>query len=187
MVAKNQQAQAALQKQWQEKTVQKTYLALVKGQLHPEKGAIEAGIARSQRDRKKMAVSSSVKARAAYTEYKVLKYFPDATSRSFTVAKQKLPQSSKASIGATLVSLFPKTGRTHQIRVHLSSIGHPIIGDTLYGDEKLNKKNEQEYGLRRQFLHAHKLALKHPSTGKRVTYTSKLPEDLDKALRKLMV
>lgn len=174
VIAKNQQMQAALQKQWQEKTVKKTYLALVKGRLSPAKGAIEAGIARSQRDRMKMTVSSSIKARAAYTEYKVLKYFPSTTSLH--------------SIGATsLLSLFPKTGRTHQIRVHLSSIGHPVIGDSLYGDEKLNKKIEQEYGLRRQFLHAHKLSLLHPGTGKRVTYTSKLPEDLDKALRKFMV
>lgn len=161
VIAKNQGTQAALAAQWSARCVKKTYIALVKGKLEPKKGAIEAPIFRSSLDRKKMAVSSSKKARPAYTEYEVIKHFQPCT----------------------LIKLFPKTGRTHQIRVHLASIGHPVISDSLYGDKQLNKKIEQKYGLRRQFLHASELTLKHPKTKKNMTFASQLPEDLEMVLR----
>lgn len=166
VAAKGPQAQARLQAQFKERRIKKTYLALVRGELVPLEGAIEGGIFRSMRDRRKMAVSALPKARAAYTKYKIIGYFEaPLLCEKFTLAK-----------------VFPETGRTHQIRVHFASIGYPVIGDELYGDKKLNKKIEQHAGLNRQFLHAEQLILSHPATGKKLTFTSKLPEDLQKAL-----
>lgn len=161
VAAKTPSAQAALQAQWHARKVKKTYIALVKDKLVPKRGAVEGSIFRSSNDRRKMAISSALKARASYTEYAVEKYI----------------------IPHTLLKAFPKTGRTHQIRVHFSSIRHPIIGDNLYGDKLLNKFFEQEYGLVRQFLHAAELTLTNPETEETVTFKSKLPEDLDKALK----
>lgn len=157
---------AKLQAQWKARQVSKTYIALLVGKLSPKKGAIDGGILRSFRDRTKMAVSEGFKARAAYTEYEVTEYLelPD------------FPQ------GLTLVHAFPKTGRTHQIRVHFASIGHPVAGDLAYGDEEVNEWLEEACGLKRQFLHAAQLIFKNPETGKTLRVTSKLPEDLTAAL-----
>lgn len=163
VMAKTAAAKTLLQKQWQDRSVKKTYTVLVKGRLVPAQGAISAGIARSLHDRKKMAVSALQKARSAYTEYKVIKYFPDAT----------------------LLCAFPHTGRTHQIRVHFASIGHPVLGDSLYGDRKINEEFEEKYGLNRQFLHASSLTLKNPETKKRTTFKAPLSEDLRKVLESL--
>jgi len=170
VIAKDEKTCDTLQQQWQEKTVKKTYIALVKGEIHPSLGAIEGSIFRSLRNRKKMAISRTTKARKAYTEYRVIRY---------------LSHSALTPIACTLLYIFPKTGRTHQIRVHFAAIGYPVIGDSTYGDKNLNKKFEQLFGLKRQFLHAAKLALTHPATKKRVTFTAKLPEDLEEVLKKL--
>lgn len=169
VAAKNKVSQARLQKQWQDREVEKTYVALVKNKLEPKRGAIEGGIFRSFANRQKMAISSSIKARNAYTEYEVLEYFDNP----------------KSPVPLTLVKLFPKTGRTHQIRVHLSSIDHPVIGDDLYGDKELNKKFEEDFKLHRQFLHAYKLIFQHPTTKKRITYCSRLPNDLAGVLKRI--
>lgn len=163
VIAKNVVTQAELQKQWRERGVKKTYVALVKGILEPRQGAIEAGILRSFKDRRKMSVSLSGKSRQSFTEYKVKRYFNDCS----------------------LVYAYPRTGRTHQIRVHFSAIEHPVIGDILYGDKSLNKKFEQEFGLRRQFLHAIELKITHPATGKRITFKSPLAQDLELVLQKI--
>lgn len=165
VIAKNIISQVKLQKQWQKRTVKKTYIALIKGILPTKEGRIEAPIARSRHDRKKMAVSARSVGRDAQTEYRVVKVFPKE--------------------GVSLIDAFPKTGRTHQIRVHFTSIGNPIVGDSIYGDSKLNKKFEQKYGLKRQFLHAHKLSLQNLTTKKRQTFTAKLAPDLTKVLEKL--
>ncbi|KKU78412.1 MAG: Pseudouridine synthase [Candidatus Peregrinibacteria bacterium GW2011_GWA2_47_7] len=170
VAAKNIKTQAALQKQWKAREVQKTYLALVRGEVSPLKGRIEAGIARSLNDRRKMAVSKSVKARAAVTEYEVLEKF-DCKTINFPLC---------------LVRAFPKTGRTHQIRVHFASIGHPIAGDAVYGDTRLNEKLYKVAGLNRQFLHAEKLTLTNPTTKKELVLTSKLPKDLT-MVRKILI
>ena len=164
VLAKDRVALAALQKQWRERLVQKTYVALVKGRLTPRRGAIEGGISRSFHDRKKMALSASLRAREAYTEYEVVRYCEE--------------------MQCTLVHLFPATGRTHQIRVHLAGIGHPIVGDTTYGDLKLNEEMKEKRGLTRQFLHAEKLELTDPNTKKRISFESKLPEDLAHVIAK---
>lgn len=159
--------QAALQKQWQDRTVKKTYTVLLKGHLKPKNGAIEGNISRSLNDRKKMAISSVPRSKFAYTKYKIVDYFDVANSQY------------------ALVKAYPLTGRTHQIRVHFASIGHPVVGDSVYGDKKLNKKIEQECGLKRQFLHASELTLKNPRTGKKLKLTSNLPLDLSQVLEKL--
>lgn len=163
LLAKGEENLRKLQQQWKKGSVKKIYIALVKGNLEPKRGRIEAALFRSMKNRTRIAVSRHLKARPSFTEYKVLQYFHDTT----------------------LLQAYPLTGRTHQIRVHFSSIGHPIIGDKVYGDAKLNKKIEQEYGLTRQFLHAAKLTFTHPSTKKRITFEAPLAEDLEKVLEKL--
>ncbi|MEK7528359.1 MAG: RluA family pseudouridine synthase [Patescibacteria group bacterium] len=144
-----------LQQQWKQRKVKKTYRVLVEGRLEPKTGRIEAPIFRSIKDRKRMAVSGGKKARDAVTEYKVLSYYD----------------------GYTYLEAYPLTGRTHQIRVHFSSIGHPVLGDATYG-----KKTDL---VSRQFLHAYKLVLTHPVTGKRMALTSKMPQDLQLVLDNL--
>lgn len=167
IAAKNLQTQVTLQAQWQKRTVKKTYIALVKGKLSPRQGSIEAPIFRSMIDRKKMSVSSHKKARAATTKYKVLDYLVHDTK------------------DYSLVQFSPVTGRTHQIRVHSASIGFPIVGDDVYGDKNLNKYFEKEFGLERQFLHAHKLALINPDTKKRQEFISQMPKELNSVISKL--
>lgn len=163
VIAENIQTQGALQKLWKDRKVNKEYIVLIRGVLTPDKGEIQAPIARSTSERRMMAVSARRTARTAVTQYKVEEVFGDVS----------------------LVHAFPLTGRTHQIRVHFASIGHPVLGDSLYGDIKLNKKFAQRYGLKRQFLHAHKLNLQNPNSKKRQTFTAELPADLAEVLKKL--
>lgn len=159
VIAKNPVFLAALQKQWKDREVKKEYVALVKGGL-PKRGEIIGAISRSYKDRKKMVISKSFGSREAITDFSVMKDFGEVA----------------------LVLTKPLTGRTHQIRVHFSSIKHPIVGDGTYGDPKLNKKFEK---LTRQFLHASKLTFKHPKSGEAVSVESKLPEDLQNVLDSL--
>lgn len=168
LIAKNLRTQEKLQKQWRDRTVNKTYQALIKGRLLPDKGSIEGGIARSYKDRRKMALSSARGSRSSITEYKVSKNF-----------------NFKGMI-FSYVEVFPLTGRTHQIRVHFSALGHPIIGDDLYGDKKLNKIFDQQFGLKRQFLHAQSLKFVNPNTKKTLTIKAKLPQDLTATLSGLL-
>ncbi|MDO8567147.1 MAG: RluA family pseudouridine synthase [Dehalococcoidales bacterium] len=153
IIAKNKAAQDNLVNQFKARTVTKAYFVLVKGKLTPERGTIEADIGRDSRDRKRMAVVSS--GRESRTEYRVLRHIN----------------------GYTLAEVLPKTGRTHQIRVHFSAIGYPVVGDAVYG--------VKSPCLSRQFLHAHRLGFKLPSSGKYVEFTSELPEDLQQALKEL--
>lgn len=162
LLARTADLQAPLQKQWLKHVVEKKYIALVKGRVEPRRGGIDAAIARSIIDRKKMAVSARKGARLAYTEYKVLRYLYEHTMGE----------------PLTLLEVYPKTGRTHQIRVHFASIGMPIIGDAVYGDRKINELMHSEYGVARQFLHASELKINNPATHKRITIKSDLPQDL---------
>lgn len=152
VIAKNQETLENLKSQFKNKTVSKTYLALVHGVVQKEKGTISESILRHPKFRSKFIVGQG--GREAETDYKVL---------------QRLGN-------FTLLELKPKTGRTHQIRVHLSHLGHPIVGDKLYGGKML---------LNRQFLHAERLELSDPKTGKKLVFESELPADLDKFLKKL--
>ena len=154
LVAKNSAAENNLAEQFRTHSVVKAYLALVKGLLTPETGIIEAPIGRDPRHRKRMAVVTEGK--EARTEYQVVKYTADHT----------------------LLEVRPETGRTHQIRVHLAAIGHPVVGDPLYGVKS-------PY-LSRQFLHACRLGFKLPATGEYLELKSELPPDLAQALEKIM-
>lgn len=155
MVAKNDLAQASLSSQLKARSVVKKYLALVSGHLSPQQGAIEAPIGRDPSHRQRMAVVS--KGREARTLYRVMKYLGDYT----------------------LVEVTPETGRTHQIRVHLSAIGHPVVGDSIYG--------KRSPFLARLFLHASTLGFKHPRTGQYMEFKSELPEELEEALESIAV
>jgi len=151
MVAKNSEAQLNLINQFKTRSVVKAYLVLVKGHLAPERGIIEAPIGRDPRNRKRMAVV--VEGKEARTQYHVIKYMDNFT----------------------LLEVRPETGRTHQIRVHLSAIGFPVVGDSVYGVKSAY--------LSRQFLHASRLGFHLPSTGEYVEFTSALPPELEQALK----
>ncbi len=154
VVAKNESALRNLREQFKKREVKKVYVALVEGRLEPERGAIEAPIGRDPRQRKKMAVVGG--GRYSLTLYKVVEYFDEHT----------------------LLEVEPKTGRTHQVRVHLSFIGHPLVGDPIYGFRK------QRLNVSRQFLHARTLGFRLPS-GEYVEFEAKLPEDLKRVLDRL--
>ncbi|MCH7541819.1 RluA family pseudouridine synthase, partial [Patescibacteria group bacterium] len=151
VVAKTQEALDFLKKQFKERRVVKKYLALVRGKIEPPVGTIEKPIARHHKNRKKFAVSQEGK--DSVTVYRVV----DVLKELFS-----------------LVEVEPKTGRTHQIRVHLSSIGHPIVGDRLYGGKP----------AARMFLHASYLEFTHPQRRKKISFASKLPENLEVILQK---
>ena len=153
LVAKNSSAQAKLIEQFRTHSVVKVYSVLVKGHLTPESGIIEAPIGRDPGNRKRMAVVS--KGKDARTEYQVVKYMRDYT----------------------LLEVRTETGRTHQIRVHLSAIGYPVVGDPVYG-------LKSPY-LSRQFMHACRLGFKLPSTGEYMELESELPADLAQALENI--
>ena len=151
LVAKNRSAQLNLINQFKSRSVVKAYLVLVKGHLTPELGVIEAPIGRDPRNRKRMAVVTE--GREARTQYNVVKHIGNYT----------------------LLEVRPETGRTHQIRVHLSAIGYPVVGDPTYGVKSAY--------LSRQFLHASRLGFQLSSTGEYVEFTSELPPDLAQALK----
>jgi len=155
VVAKNYRAQRALQGQLKEREVRKIYLALVKGVPAPREGTIGAPIGRHPKNRKKMAVVAD--GRESTTRYRVRE----------EIAGGKY----------SLLEVEPVTGRTHQIRVHLAAIGHPVVGDATYG------RSSESIG--RQFLHAHKLAFAMPLGGRTVEFVSPLSADLREALSRL--
>lgn len=146
VVAKNERAHANLSEQFKQRTVKKVYLGLVHGHLSPPEAIIEAPLGRHPHDRQKMAIVK--KGRPASTRYRVDRVFRQAS----------------------LVQVRTQTGRTHQIRVHLTSIGHPIVGDSIYG--------RADPELDRHFLHAHDLGFRHPETGKDIEFQSGLPIEL---------
>ena len=153
VVAKNDKAHIALQEQIKNKTCKRIYLAVLEGNLKDDSGEIITKIARDKKDRKKMAVADV--GREAITDYKVLEHFKNAS----------------------LVMFSLKTGRTHQIRVHCKYLGHPIVGDKLYGKEVK--------GLNGQLLHAVRLSFIHPTTKEEMTFEAPLPEYFEKYLEKL--
>ncbi len=156
LLAKTEKAQRALQQQFKDRQVDKAYLALVHGHLQPAWGRIEAPIGRDPHHRQRMAVLPG--GREAVTEYHVLEQF-----------------SHQAGPAAGMYSLLRaelKTGRTHQIRVHLASVGHAVVADPVYG------RRRTHLPLQRQFLHAGHLGFQHPVTGQRVELDAPLPADL---------
>jgi 23S rRNA pseudouridine1911/1915/1917 synthase len=160
LVAKNDAAHQRLAAQFSGRLVEKIYLALVHGQVKQETGRIERPIARDPVRRVRMTARLA-EGRAAWSEYRVLRRFD--------------PRVARAS-GFTLLEVRIGTGRTHQIRVHLSSLGHPVAGDTLYGAPE---KVEGQPPLGRYFLHAHRIRFQLPSTGAEISVISPLPAELE--------
>jgi 23S rRNA pseudouridine1911/1915/1917 synthase len=151
VAAKNEAAQANVARQLKDRQVHKAYLALVQGRVEPPEGVIDAPIGRHPRRRQRMAVVEG--GRQALTRYRVREYLRNAYS---------------------LVEVEPLTGRTHQIRVHFASIGHPVVGDRVYG------KASELVG--RQFLHAWRLGFRLPKSGRNREFESPLAADLETAL-----
>lgn len=152
VVARDDATHAALQELVRRREVERVYLALAEGRLASRTGTIDAPIGRASRQRHRMAVAGAA-SRQARTHFEVLELLP---ADSYLEARLE-------------------TGRTHQIRAHFGAIGHPLAGDATYG-------GKEKYGLRRQFLHAHRLAFVHPRTGEALSFRSELPADLSAAL-----
>ena len=164
VVAKNDAAMRALSAQIQERTAGREYVALVDGVVGPDEGTIRAPIARHPKDRKRMAVVQG--GREAATHFKVLERFP-------------ADQNGASGSGNTLVLCALETGRTHQIRVHMAHIGHPVTGDAVYGAAK------NRLGFSGQALHAVRLHLNHPATGEPMRFFAPLPGGFAAALTRL--
>jgi 23S rRNA pseudouridine1911/1915/1917 synthase len=157
VVAKHDQALHALQRQFKRRTVRKHYTALVVGVIAQDHGFIEAPIARDRLHRRRMAVRGDGK--PARTRWRVLGRYHDQRGRAYT-----------------LLDVHLLTGRTHQIRVHLSWMGYPLVGDAVYGREGTAA------GSPRQFLHARELEIEHPTTGELLCFVAPLPDDLQAVL-----
>src|SRR3989338_284491 len=151
VIAKTPEVLVALQRQFKERRVVKTYVALVYGKLVPRQGVIAVPIGRNRRNRAKFAVMSG--GRPAETAYEVKRYYPEYT----------------------LVELKPTTGRTHQLRVHLNYFGHPVVGDERYAGAKQRQVARQKWG--QHLLHAQSLSLIHPVTGKQMKWQAELPAE----------
>lgn len=148
VIAKNNHSHRYLSQQFKARTVKREYIALVEGILNKQDGVINRPIGRSRRDRKKMTVSD-LNSKEAITEYKLIKQFSNYA----------------------LLNLELKTGRTHQIRVHLSYINHPIVGDDTYGKQK------NEFNIQGQLLHAKKIGFIHPRTYTYIEFRTEIPEN----------
>lgn len=156
IVAKNDAAHISLSQQIQSKTAVRTYLAVVRGNIKTDSGTIETQIARDKTDRKKMAVVKEG-GRDAITDYEVLERFG-----KYTLVRCKL-----------------RTGRTHQIRVHMEYLGYPLVGDPKYSPMKT------PFGIKGQALHSHTLEFTHPRTGERMKFEAPLHEDMHKIITRL--
>ena len=154
VVAKNDFSHANLSQQIATKECRRIYVALLEGRLKESEGEVINNIGRDKKNRLKMAVVSAKEGKMAHTKYKVLQYYK----------------------GYTLVEFELKTGRTHQIRVHMKHIGFPLIGDFLYNPD-------MEY-IQRQALHSYRLSFEHPITGKMMEFVAPLPEDMKKVMER---
>ena len=172
LFAKTAESHAALNTQFETRTVEKVYQGLVRGIPEPREGTIDLALAESEREPAKMRVVKRG-GKPSQTRYQVVEVFD----------------------GYALVELRPQTGRTHQLRVHLAAVGHPIVGDPLYGDgqpfylssvkRSYRSTDEEKPLLRRTALHAWRLAFLHPGTGIQVRLEADLPKDLRSTVRAL--
>jgi 23S rRNA pseudouridine1911/1915/1917 synthase len=176
VVAKNDRAHAALAALFSGRKIHKTYLALVHGAVERAKGTIAAAVSRDPLRRTRMTTRPNENARSAVSHYEVLRSLTTRFGR-FTLVRVKI-----------------ETGRTHQIRVHMASIGHPVVGDTLYGGAGQltaapragrGKSEPERIRLSRNFLHAARLEFMHPATGKPIVLEAPLPEELNALLARL--
>ena len=178
--AKTNEAHLNLSQQIKDREVKKIYLALVHGRMKNDSGIIDAHIGRHPVHRKKMAVISSanLKKREALTHYKAVKIY--STKGGSLPAASLRQAGASGEKGYTLVELDLKTGRTHQIRVHLSHIGYPVVGDKTYS------KKKNDIGASRQMLHASQLCFNHPITGRYMEFKAEIPGDMEKVLEDLV-
>ncbi len=153
IVAKDRSTQETLSRQFHDRAVEKVYRAIVEGVIKADSGVVEGAIGRHPRERQKMALVTR-NGRYSLSDFKVIKRLD----------------------GFTYVEVYPKTGRTHQIRVHLAHIGHPIVGDDLYG-----KRARKLAG--RPLLHAHRISFTHPVLGGKVVVEAPVPEDMEAFVR----
>lgn len=161
VIAKTDQAHRHLAAQFKHHTISRVYEAIAWGVIKKSAGLIELAIGRDTRERKKFSARTS-RPRESATEYRVVE----------RLGKQ-----------ATWVALHPRSGRTHQIRVHLTAIGNPILGDPMYGGRKV--RSVEDIPIKRVMLHARTLGFRHPATGKQVEFSAPLPADMDAVLASL--
>jgi 23S rRNA pseudouridine1911/1915/1917 synthase len=160
-IAKTDNAHRGLSQQFKEHTIRRVYLAVIAGTVKGLKGRVELAIGRDTKNRQKISARTS-SPREAVTEFQVVERFGK---------------------NATLVEVHPQTGRTHQIRVHLASIGHPVLGDEAYGGRKVCLFND--HAIERPMLHARTLGFTHPLTGEVLEYSVPPPADMEEVLRAL--
>lgn len=166
VVAKTDKAHEGLARQFKDHSIERLYAAIVYGHPLPPAGSVDSWIGRSDADRKKMAVHREGRGKHAVTHYRVIDRLR----------------------GAAMVECRLETGRTHQVRVHMAHIGHPLIGDPLYGRERKGFKSILEtLGFKRQALHAKTLGFIHPVTGEPLLFQSALPSDMQELLSVLLV
>ncbi|MBP7740962.1 RluA family pseudouridine synthase [Candidatus Woesebacteria bacterium] len=182
LIAKHPGSLLSLLKEFRTRKVQKRYTCLVHGKFAMAKGEVNLPLGRRPSNRKLFAVVPD--GRPAQTLYEVKNFYPKFDQEkliSYSVNPKALKQKRFSLYeGFSLVSCWPKTGRTHQIRVHMSYLKHPIVGDQLYVGKKRVKLDS--LWCYRQFLHASELEFNHPRTGERVSYTADLTDDLIQAL-----
>jgi 23S rRNA pseudouridine1911/1915/1917 synthase len=183
LIAKSELALWRLGKQFELRQVRKTYTAIVHGTISLDEDVIDAPIGKHPRFRDKYAVC-----------HKTGLPFPNATKQAVTRYKvlERLTNVGAANLAFTLVELYPKTGRTHQLRVHMSNLGHPILGDRMYGGGPLYQSQLDGYADRadgplitRQALHAHTIEFRHPRSGETLALTAPWPDDFETALQAL--
>jgi 23S rRNA pseudouridine1911/1915/1917 synthase len=166
VVAKNDVAHEGLAKQFAAHSIDRRYLAVVSGVPKVSEGVVDAPLARSAANRKKIAIVEGSRGKRAVTHWKRLQLLRDAA----------------------LVECRLETGRTHQVRVHMASIGHPLVGDPVYGRSgKTHGKLLKELGFQRQALHAAELGFSHPVTKRRLSFTSPMPPDMQELIANLGV
>jgi len=176
IVARSDAAHARLAEMFARRQMRKTYVALVHGHLKQDRGTVDAPIARDLLRRTRMTTRRQSGARSAVSHYTVLRRISSRFGQY------------------TLVQVRIETGRTHQIRVHMASLGHPVVGDTVYGapaqltvtpSRKTRDPEPESLALGRNFLHAAELEFAHPKSGEMIRLTSPLPEELEKFLRQI--
>lgn len=163
VIAKDDASYYSLSNQFKKREIEKEYLALLFGNLKDDQGEINVPIGRSESDRKKMSTKAR-RGKEAVTHFHVMKRYPSATLAKIRIA----------------------TGRTHQIRVHFASIGNPVLGDKTYGRKTSLKLGQKTVNFGRQMLHAYSLKLRHPASGQTLELTVPMPEDMEKAIEKLV-
>jgi len=166
LVAKTDDVGLILQDEIRTKAIDRRYLALVHGYIAPDTGLIDAPIVRGGVDRQRMVIGDTASSRPSVTTFEVFERF----------------EAGRFDNGYTLIECKLFTGRTHQIRVHLDYIGHPCVGDPLYGQ---TNRPKAQLGLTRQFLHSYRLEFTHPKTGNNLLFIDPLPSDLEEALGRI--